>query len=89
MNDNSSGPTARPSPVPLVRLRSATAPIEGMALEIEKLRDLAQREGLIQVAYCLELARIEAKRLAEQALHDEAARNASPHDLWRPEAGER
>lgn len=85
MNDNGSGPKARPSPVPLIKLHSSRLPIEAMALDIERLRDLAQREGLIQVAYCLELARIEARRLAEQARGDEAVRMADPRDLWRPE----
>ncbi len=76
VNDNGSGPIARPSPVPLVRLRESRLPIEDMAAEIERLRDQAEREGLIQIAYCLELARVEAQRLAEQSRRDEAERNA-------------
>ncbi len=85
MNDNGSGPTARPSPVPLIRLHSSRPPIEAMALDIERLRDLAQREGLIQVAYCLELARIRGEARCGQTRRDDAVKAADPRDLWRPE----
>jgi len=37
------------------------------------------------VAFSLELARIEAKRIADQARRDEAEKAADPRDLWQPE----
>lgn len=85
MNDNGSGPTVRPSPVPLIRFRSDVTTFDEIALQAEVLRDRAEREGQTGVAYCFEVARMEAQLVADQARRDEAERLADPRELWRPE----
>lgn len=86
MNDNGSGPTSRPSPVPLVRLRGNPAPANRYILELEDLKARAARDGFGTLAYILEMAHLEAQRLVGQEERDDEEELADPRDLWRPDA---
>ena len=57
---------------------------DDMVLAIEALRDRAQEAGQGTLAYLLEMARLEAKNLSDQARRDDAERGADPDQLWRP-----
>ena len=56
-----------------------------MLLRLELLRDEAEQGGQRTLAYMIELAMMEARRISDQARRDEADRKADPRDLWRPE----
>ena len=60
-----------------------------MMLQIERLRDIAEDASLGTLAYLLEVARMEAQRISDQARRDAADRQADPKDLWRPSRGSR
>lgn len=59
-------------------------PPDDLMLRIERLRDIAEEGGLGTLAYMLETARLEAKRISDQARRDVADRAADPRNLWRP-----
>lgn len=68
------------SSVPIVPLHQP----DDMMLAIEALRDRAEADGNATLAYLLEVAGMEAKRISDQARRDEANAKADPRDLWRP-----
>lgn len=68
------------SPVPLIPCH----PPDDMMLRLELLRDEAARSGQGTLAYLIECAMLEARRISDQARRDEAARDVDPGQIWRP-----
>ena len=68
------------SPVPLI----PPHPPDDMLLKLELLKDQAEAAGQGSLAYLIELAMGEARRISDQARRDAAIRESKPDDLWRP-----
>ncbi|WP_375458913.1 hypothetical protein [uncultured Enterovirga sp.] len=68
------------SPFPLIPHHQP----DDMLLRLELLRDEASAAGQGTLAYLIEVAMVEAKRISDQERRDVEERAADPWDLWRP-----
>ena len=68
------------SPVPMIPRHAP----DDLLIRIEMLRDEAEASGLGTLAYLLELAMIDAKRVSDQGRRDAAERGTHSRDLRKP-----
>lgn len=68
------------SPVPLIPRH----PPDDMLLKLELLKEQAAAAGQGTLAYLIELAMGEARRISDQERRDAEAAGSRPNDLWRP-----